>query len=88
MASMARATNAAQAGSDAVWSGDTGSVGGAGVSGRDEAGSPFNGDGGVEGGKADDGIGVVGGKIAGCAANGGVAGTDRGERSNSFSSRS
>jgi hypothetical protein len=56
-------------------------VGGIGVSGRGKANTPSHGSGSVKGGDADVGVGMVGGKAVG-----GVAGADRGERSNSLSS--
>jgi hypothetical protein len=84
---------AVQAEGDAMWSGDSGSLGGVGVG---EA-SALSGDkGGVEGGKTDAVVGVDGGEVVdgvadgsvadGGVADGGIAGTDRGERSSSLSS--
>jgi hypothetical protein len=83
---MACAADTAQAGGDATGSGDAGSVVGAGVSSRGEAGSTSNSAGGVKGGEADDGIGGTGGKDWGGAVNGGIARQDRDERSRSLSS--
>ncbi len=77
---------AARAGDDTTWSGDAGSLVGAGVTGRGEASAPSYGDVGVEGGEADVDVGVVGGEASGDVANGGVARADRGERISSLSS--
>jgi hypothetical protein len=57
------AAAAAWAGDNATWSGDAGSVGGIGMSGRGEAVAPSHGDGSIEGGEADVDIGVVSGKV-------------------------
>ncbi len=82
---------AVRAGDDAIWSDDSSSLGGVGVSGAGKASALFGDDGGVEGGKSDVLGGVVGGEGVGGVANsgvadggvadGGVAGADRGERS-------
>ncbi len=72
---------AAHAGDDATWSGDSSSVGGVGVSGEGEAGTPSHGDGGIEGEGMAVVVGVVGGVVACGVADGGVAGAYSGERS-------
>jgi hypothetical protein len=87
---------AVQAVGDAVWSGDSGSLGCVGVSGGGEASALSGDEGGVEGGEADAVRGMDGGKVVdgmadggvadGSVADGRVAGTDRGERSSSLSS--
>jgi hypothetical protein len=64
MAGIPRAAGAARAGDGATWSGDSGSVGGVGVSGGGEAGTPSHGDGGVKGGGTDVIVGVVGDVVA------------------------
>ncbi len=92
VASMACGSESAQAGGDAMvdsnagggdaGSGDAGSVGRAGVSGRGESGSDSGGVDGVERGNTS--IVVLG--TGGDVVNGGLAGLDSGERSNSLSS--
>ncbi len=57
------AATAAQAGDNATWSGDAGSVGGTGVSGRGEAGATSHGDGSIKEGEADVDVCIVGGKV-------------------------
>ncbi len=89
---MACGSESAQAGGDAMvdsdagggdaGSGDAGSVGRAGVSGRGESGSDSGGADGVERGNTSDDVLGTGGDVV----NGGLAGLDSGERSNSLSS--
>ncbi len=64
MAGISRAANAARAGDDATRSGDSPSVGGIGMSGGGEAGTPSHSDGGVEGGGTDVIVRVVGDVVA------------------------
>jgi hypothetical protein len=85
-----------QAVGDALWSGDSGSLGGVGVSGGGEASAISGDEGGVDGGETDDVRGVDGGGVVGGIADGGVtgggvtaggvAGADRGERSSLLTS--
>jgi hypothetical protein len=81
-----RAAVAARAGDDATWSGNSGSVGGVGTSGRGEAGKSSQDDGGVGAEETAVVIGVVGGVVACGVAICGVAGAYSGERSSSLSS--
>ncbi len=88
--------NAVQAVGTAVWSGDSDSLGGVGMSWEGEASALSGDEGGVEGGETDDVGAVDGGRVVSGIADGGVtnggvtaggvAGTDRGERSISLSS--
>ncbi len=86
MTGIARAAVAARAGDDATWSGDSGSVGGVGASGRGEAGNPSQDDGGVEAEETAVVVGMVGGVVVCGVAVCGVARADSGERSSSLSS--
>jgi hypothetical protein len=81
-----RAAVAAYTGDDATWSGDSGSVGGVGPSGRGEAGKSSQDDGGVGAEETAVVVSVVGGVVACRVAVCGVAGADSGERSSSLSS--
>jgi hypothetical protein len=77
---------AAPAVGDAMWSGESGSVGGVGMTWRGN--TPSHGGVGVEGDWSEDIAGVLGGVVACRVANGGVAGADsnNGERVSSSSS--
>jgi hypothetical protein len=61
-----------QAVGDAVWSGDSGSLGGVGVSGGGEVSAISGDEGGVDGGETDDAGGVDGGGVVGGIADSGV----------------
>jgi hypothetical protein len=87
---------AVQAVGDALWSGDSGSLGGVGVSGGGEASAISGDEGGVDRGETDNVGGVDGGGVVGSIADGGVtgggitaggvAGADKGERRSSLTS--
>ncbi len=92
VAGMACGSESAQAGADAMvdsdtgggdaGSGDAGSVGRAGISGSGESGSDSGGADGIERGNMSHGVLGTGGDVV----NGGLAGLDSGEKSNSLSS--